>query len=65
MEKIGPLNKYRILIPRILFNNQFASYVIDREFISSQTKEEKEDKPASEPPSLPPVSYYKLVSFPC
>ncbi|XP_071641827.1 multidrug resistance protein homolog 49 isoform X1 [Temnothorax longispinosus] len=36
----------------------------EMEFIPSETKaEEKEDKPASEPSSLPPVPYYKLFRF--
>ncbi|XP_011684594.1 PREDICTED: multidrug resistance protein homolog 49 isoform X2 [Wasmannia auropunctata] len=33
------------------------------EFMSSQTKKEEEDKPASESPSLVPVPYYKLFRF--
>ncbi|XP_012063835.1 PREDICTED: multidrug resistance protein homolog 49-like [Atta cephalotes] len=33
------------------------------EFMSSETKEEKEDKPASESSSLVPVPYYKLFRF--
>ncbi|XP_018398759.1 PREDICTED: multidrug resistance protein homolog 49 [Cyphomyrmex costatus] len=33
------------------------------EFVPSETKEEEEDKPASESPLLVPVSYYKLFRF--
>lgn len=50
----------RTLIAKISINNRPTSCV-GREFVSPQTK--KEDKSASQKSSLPPVPYYKLVSF--
>jgi len=61
---VGPLNKYRIIISWVWINKRYASCV-DREFMSSKTKEEEDkDKPVAKTPSLVPVPYYKLVSFP-
>jgi len=63
---VDPLNKYRIIISWVWINKRYASCV-DREFMSSKKEEEEDkekDKPVSKTPSLVPVPYYKLVSFP-